>query len=65
MTIDLSTFNSRIIQNQSGYFFVNTLKKLRKILGQENSYSIVLDVDEKKNGQQDICEPQFLERLRR
>ena len=58
-------FDSRIIQKQSGCFFVNTLKKLRNILGQENSFSIVLDVDEKTYGKQDICEPHFLERLRR
>lgn len=45
---------------------MSTLRELRKILGFETKFSILIDIDEKKTGSKtEVCEEQFLPRIRR
>ena len=55
----------RILKAIPGKFFVETLRKLRDILGFNDKFSILLDIDEKTNGRRELCEDQFLPRLKR
>ena len=51
----------RILSGNSGKSFVDILKRLRNILGFYDKFSILLDID----GRRDMCEKQFLSRLQR
>ena len=58
-------FTFRILKANPGIYFVETLRKLRDILGFKNKFSILLDIDEKTHGKRKLCEDQFLSCLKR
>ena len=56
----------RLLSGTNGQFFVSTLKYLRHILGFEQDFSILIDIDEKRSEKKtEVCEEHFLSRIRR
>ena len=56
---------SRLMKGQDGILFYDYLKEIRDILGFNNAFSIMLDIEKDKKKRRTMYEEQFLQRLRR
>ena len=53
------------MKGQDGILFYDYLKEIRDILGFNNAFSIMLDIEKDKKKRRTMYEEQFLQRLRR